>query len=144
MYLGQKHLFVENDRQVKIPDQIRPMLVDGAYITRGFENDLIMMSDQVFQEIYKRVVALNLADPLARLLLRLLLGHASRIGLSNSEHVQIPEDLSSFAGLEKEIIMVGQGDYVELWSPANWEKQTAILLDTEANAERFSHLNLAL
>jgi MraZ protein len=144
MYLGQHHLFVDNDRRLIIPEPIRDMFEDGAYITRGFEDDLIMMSDKVFEEIYKQVVALNLADPLARLLLRLILGNASRIEMDNSGNIQIPEDLSSFAGLDKEIILVGQGDYLELWSPANWEKQSAILLDTAANAERFSHLNLAL
>ena len=144
MYLGQHHLFVDNDRRLIIPEPIREMFEDGAYITRGFEDDLIMMSAKVFQEIYKRVVALNLADPLARLLLRLILGNASRIDMDNSGFIQIPQALMSFAGLDKEIILVGQGDYIELWSPANWKKQSAILLDTAANAERFSHLNLAL
>jgi MraZ protein len=144
MYLGQHHLFVDSDRHLIIPEPIRIMFVDGAYLTRGFEDDLIMMSDKVFKEIYQRVVALNMADPLARLLLRLILGNASRIDMSNSGHIHIPENLMSFAGLEKEIVLVGQGDYIELWSPPNWEKQSAILLDTAANSERFSHLNLAL
>ncbi len=144
MYLGQYHLFVDSERHLIIPEPIRAMFVDGAYVTRGFEDDLIMMSDKVFQEVYQRVVALNMADPLARLLLRLILGNASRIDLSSSGHILIPENLMSFAGLEKEIVLVGQGDYIELWSPPNWEKQSAILLDTAANSERFSHLNLAL
>ena len=144
MYLGQHHLFVDSDRHLIIPEPIRKIFVDGAYITRGFEDDLIMMSDKVFQEIYQRVVALNMADPLARLLLRLILGNASRIDMNNSGHIHIPENLMSFAGLEKEIVLVGQGDYIELWSPPNWEKQSAILLDIAANSERFSHLNLAL
>jgi MraZ protein len=144
MYFGQHHLFVDSDRHLIIPEPIRPMFEAGAYVTRGFENDLIAMSDKVFQEIYQRVMSLNITDPLARLLLRLILGNASRIDMSTSGHVLIPENLMSFAGLEKEIILVGQGDYIELWSPAHWEKQSTILLDTEANSERFSHLNLAL
>jgi MraZ protein len=144
MFLGQHHLFVEHDRYLLIPEPIRNMFEDGAYITRGFEDDLIMMTNKVFQGIYAQVVALNLADPLARLLLRLILGNASRIELSTTGQIEIPEELMSFAVLEKEIILVGQGDYIELWSPANWEKQSAILFDTAANSERFSHLNLAL
>jgi MraZ protein len=144
MYLGQHHLFVDNDRHLVVPEPIRELFKEGAYITRGFENDLLIMSTTVFQEIYKRVVALNIADPLARLLLRLILGNASKLDISNSGHVLIPENLMLFAGLESEIVLVGQGDYIELWSPANWEKQSTILLDTEANAERFAHLDLAL
>jgi MraZ protein len=144
MYLGQHHLFVDSDRHLVIPKPIRVLFEDGAYVTRGFENDLLIMSDKFFQEIYKRVVTLNIADPLARLLHRLILGNASRLDISNSGHVLIPENLMLFAGLEKEIILVGLGDYIELWSPAQWEKQSTILLDSEANAERFAHLDLAL
>ena len=40
---------------------------DGAYVTRGFEQNLLIMSEREFQEIYKRVAGLNIADPLARL-----------------------------------------------------------------------------
>jgi MraZ protein len=144
MYLGQHHIFVDSNRKLVVPEPIRELFKGGAYITRGFENDLLVMNDKVFQEIYKRVVSLNITDPLARLLLRLILGNASRLDISDSSHVLIPENLWLFAGLEKEIILVGQGDYIELWSPEHWEKQSTILLDTEANAERFAHLDLAL
>jgi MraZ protein len=144
MYLGQHHLFVASDGHLVIPEPLRKLFQDGSYVTRGFENNLLIMGDRFFQEIYKRFVALNIADPLARLVLRLILGNASRLDISDSGHVLIPENLRLFAGLEKEIILVGQGDYIELWSPEHWEKQSIILLDTEANAERFAHLDLAL
>src|SRR5512136_1372117 len=74
MLLGQHHVFINSDRLLIIPEPFRELFKDGAYVTRGFENDLLIMSDKIFQEIYKRVVALNIADPLARLLIRLILG----------------------------------------------------------------------
>ena len=144
MFLGQYQLFLDNDRNLIIPAPFRELFTDGAYVTRGFEQNLLIMSDKVFQEIYKRVVALNMADPLARLLLRLILGNASRLDISKSGHVLIPQDLMTFAGLEKDIILVGQGDYFEVWAPAHWDKQSANLLNTDANAERFAQLDLAL
>jgi MraZ protein len=144
MFLGQHQLNFESDRRLVIPEPFRELFKTGAYVTRGFELDLLIMSDTVFQEIYQRVVALNIADPLARLLLRLILGNASRLEISASGHALIPENLLSFASLEKEVVLVGQGDYVELWAPAHWEHQSTILHDTEANADRFAHLDLAL
>jgi MraZ protein len=144
MYLGQYRLFLDDDQQLVKPESFSDLFVDGAYVTRGFEQNLIIMNDKYFQEIYKRVVSLNIADPLARLLLRLILGYASELELNPAGKIIIPSDLMSFAGLEKGIILVGQGDYIEVWSPANWEKQTTKLLDTEANAKRFSQLDLAL
>jgi MraZ protein len=144
MYLGQQQLSLKIDRHLVIPESFRDLFADGAYVTRGFEQNLLIMGDSVFQELYKRLAALNIADPLARLLLRLLIGNASRLEINASGQVLIPEDLMSFAGLEKEIIMVGQGNYLELWAPTDWEKQSIDLLNTEANAGRFSQLDLAL
>jgi MraZ protein len=144
MYLGQHHLSLKEDQHLVIPETFRELFAGGAYITRGFEQNLLIMSDRIFQELYNRIVSLNIADPLARLLLRLIIGNASRLDISNSGQVLIPESLRAFAGLEKEIILVGQGNYFEVWAPAGWEKQTTNLLDTEANAERFAQLDLAL
>jgi MraZ protein len=144
MFLGQHHVFLESDRRLILPEPFRELFKDGAYVTRGFERDLLIMSEKVFQEIYKRVVALNITDPLARLLVRLILGNASRLDISASGHVLIPENLMSLAGLEKETILVGQGDYFELWAPTHWEKQATNLLDTEVNVVRFAKLDLAL
>ncbi len=144
MFLGQHQLFLKNDRYLVVPEPFREMFAEGAYITRGFEQNLLIMSDRVFQELYKRITALNIADPVARLLLRLVIGNASRLEISASGRVLIPEDLRSFVGLENGIIMVGQGNYLEVWAPADWEKQTTKLLDSETNAGRFAQLDLAL
>jgi MraZ protein len=143
MFLGQYQLILDNDHSLLTPVPFRELLADGAYITRGFEQNLLIMGDKVFQEIYKRVVALNLADPLARLLLRLILGNASGLEMNESGRILIPQNLASFAGLEKDIILVGQGDYFEVWAPVHWEKQSTKLLDTDANTERFAQLDLA-
>ena len=144
MLLGQVRLFLDDDHQLVLPEAFREQFTDGAYVTRGFEQNLLIMSVREFQEIYKRVAGLNIADPLARLLHRLILGNATKIEAGTSGRISLPQDLLSFAGLEKEIVLVGQGDYCEAWAPANWDKQTTILLDTAANSARFAQLDLAL
>jgi MraZ protein len=144
MYLGQYHLDLDKDYRMVVPAGFRELFAQGAYVTRGFEQNLLVMSEQDFQERYKQVAALNITDPDARLLQRLLLGNAVRIEINASGQVLLPPELMAFAGLEKEIILVGQGDYFEVWAPAQWEKQSAILLDTAANAGRFAHLDLTL
>ena len=144
MYLGQYHLDLDKDYRMVVPAGFRELFAQGAYVTRGFEQNLLVISEQDFQERYKQVAALNITDPDARLLQRLLLGNAVRIEINASGQVLLPLELMAFAGLEKEIILVGQGDYFEVWAPAQWEKQSAILLDTATNAGRFAHLDLSL
>ena len=144
MYLGQYHLDLDKDYRMVVPAGFRELFAQGAYITRGFEQNLLVMSERDFQERCKQVAALNITDPNARLLQRLLLGNAVRLEINASGQVLLPSELMAFAGLEKEIILVGQGDYFEVWAPAQWEKQSTILLDIDANAGRFAHLDLTL
>jgi MraZ protein len=144
MFLGQRPLFLENDFAFVIPEEYRGLFAAGAFITRGFEQNLLVMSEKVFQDLTKQVGALNIANPQARLLIRMILGNASRLELSESGKVLIPEDLKKFAGLEEKIILVGQGNFCEIWAPLNWKKQTEALLDTMANSEGFAQLELVL
>ena len=144
MLLGQYRLLLDKDHQLVLPEAFHQHFEDGAYVTRGFEQNLLIMSEREFQEIYKRVAGLNIADPLARLLHRLILGNACKLEVSKNGRMRLPQDLLSFAGLEKDIVLVGQGDYIEAWAPAGWDKQAIVLLDTVANSARFAQLNLAL
>ena len=144
MFLGQYQLLLNDDNSLVIPKSFREFFPDGAYITRGFEQNLLVMSSRGFEEIHKRAAGLNITDPLARLLRRLILGNASRLEMDKAGHVVIPQALRSFASLDKEIVLVGQGDYFEVWAPANWDKQAAELLDFDANSGRFAGLELAI
>jgi MraZ protein len=144
MLLGQYRLILDDDHQLVLPEAFRDQFEHAAYGTRGFEQNLLIMSEKEFQKIYARVAGLNIADPLARMLHRLILGNAVKLEISASGRIRLPQDLQAFAGLEKDIVLVGQGDYCEAWSPVNWDKQTSILLDGAANSARFAQLDLAL
>jgi MraZ protein len=144
MFFGQFRLIIGDDRRMMVPEPYRILFADGAFVTRGFEKNLMIMSSKVFQERCQHLSALNIAEPAARLLLRMLLAHASRIDVDSSGHVQFPQDLMSFAGLDKEIILLGQGEYLEAWAPDDWKKQAEILMNIEANNGRFAQLDLAL
>jgi MraZ protein len=56
--------------------------------------------------------------------------------------ILLPQYLRELAQLESEIILVGVGDYFEIWSPAMWEQKTEKLQDLEANEKRFAVFDL--
>ena len=97
-----------------------------------------------FQELHRRVMSLNLADPLTRLLLRMILGTASEIKMDKSGFIVIPSELKDYADLHEEILLIGQGEYFEIWAPDLWSKQEIQLKDVEANSSRFSTLTVAI
>jgi MraZ protein len=85
---------------------------------------------------------MNMADPNARLLRRVILSNAYPIDIDKAGRVLVPQQLREFAKLEGEAIVAGQGDYFEVWSPNAWTDQMKQIQDTQANYQRFAALNL--
>jgi DNA-binding transcriptional regulator/RsmH inhibitor MraZ len=58
--------------------------------------------------------------------------------------ILVPQNLREFLGVANgELIVVGQGEYFEVWAPAEWKAQMDNLQDVEANAQRFAALNVS-
>jgi MraZ protein len=144
MFLGEYRHNLDSKERLTIPSKYRDDLGDGLYFVLGLDLSLMAMPPQTFEKILVRLQALNIADPDVRLLNRRILGSATQIDMDKNGRVLIPEFLRQRAGLERELILVGQGAYFEIWSPLEWAKQEAAQLDTEANNQRFKVLDLRL
>jgi MraZ protein len=138
LFLGKYFCELDSEYRFLPPDGYRKNLIDDVYITQGFDSNLWVLTNDPFREIYKKMTQLNIADPLARLLFRLILGAATDIRLNDQGYLKIPGDLRKYAHIEKEVLLIGQGDYFEIWAPELWEKQELELKDTESNIGRFS------
>jgi MraZ protein len=143
MFLGQYQHSVDDKGRLMIPARFRESLAEGAFITQGFDKCLMVMTDAYFKQVYERINAMNLADPVARQLRRLLLSNAYPVEVDKVGRILVPANLRTFAALESEAIVAGQGDYFEVWTPAEWEKQMNQINDTEANSQRFATLDLS-
>lgn len=140
MLLGLYTSILETDNRIALPDGIREEYEDGLYVTRGFDRNIMVLTVDAFESIYDRITSLNIADPIARLLLRLILGTAQQAGVKADGKIPIPDSLKEFANLERDVIIVGQGDYLELWSPSAWQKQEEQFSSVEPN--HFSTLQI--
>ena len=143
MFLGQYQHSIDDKGRLMVPARFRELLAEGAFITQGFDKCLMVMTDAYFKEVYERINAMNLADPVARQLRRLLLSNAYPVEVDKVGRILVPGNLRTFAGIASEAIVAGQGDYFEVWTPAEWESQMNQLSDTEANNQRFATLNLS-
>ena len=142
MFFGQHPSSFDADNRLTVPIRFRDSLSRGAFVTQGFDRNLLVLTAEAFQTLVARFTAMNIADPLARMLLRMILGSASEVQVDSSGAILIPQSLRDFAGLEGEAVLVGQGQYLEIWTPAQWQQQTQRLQDAQANADRFAGLML--
>ena len=143
MFLGKYSTSLNKDGRFTPPPAYGQQLSGGVFILRGFERNLFVFPHGPFEAIYRSLTAQNIADPLARLLLRLLIGTAYELGLDAGGMLTIPAELKEFADLAQDVLLVGQGDYFEVWQPDLWKKQEIQLNDVGANSSRFSSLMVA-
>jgi MraZ protein len=143
MFLGQFQHNLDEKGRLMIPARYRELLAAGAYITQGFDKCLMVMTDVNFGQVYERINAMNLADPTARLLRRLILSNAYAVEVDKVGRILVPQNLRQGIALENEAIVAGQGEYFEVWTPAAWNEQMNQLQEIEMNNQRFATLNLS-
>jgi MraZ protein len=142
MFLGQYVHSFDDKSRLTVPARYRELIADGAFVVQGLDRNLMVLTPAAFEIVYQRIMAMNLTDPTARLLRRVILGNASQLDVDKSGRILIPQQLREFAGLDGEAVLVGQGDYFEIWAPKLWQQQVNQVQDAEANTQRFAALDL--
>jgi MraZ protein len=142
MFLGKFTSQINAENRMVIPPAFRDLLAAGAFLTQGFERTLVLLKPDTFMTVVKHAQEFTITDPLVRLMFRLIMANAHQLDADSSGRIEIPPALAEFAGISGEVVVVGQGDYVEIWSPEVWLEQEAMLRDARTNSSRFAHLEL--
>ncbi len=143
MFLGQYRHNLDDKGRLTVPARYRELLEAGAFVLQGFDRNLMALTAPAFEAMIRQVNQMNMVDPHTRELKRLLFSTADRIEPDKSGRILLPQFLRELAGLESEAVLVGVGDYFEIWAPDAWEAQFAQLQDADANAQRFAGLQLS-
>jgi MraZ protein len=142
MFLGQFHHSLDVKGRVTIPVSFREILADGAYVTQGFDQNLRLLTEPSFIDMAEKVNALSETNPKIRKLRRLVFSNARKVEIDRLGRVLIPNFLREFAKLEKDAVIVGVGEAIEIWSPPAWQEQVDDLSDPEVNAQQFAEHDL--
>jgi MraZ protein len=143
MFLGQYQHTLDNKGRLTIPARYRDLLDDGAYLTQGFDRNLMVMTVSAFEALSRKVNSMSITDSRARLLRRLLFSNGERVEVDKAGRILVPQFLRQSASLDSDAIVVGGGDYFEIWSPGHWAEQAVRLNDAEANADLFSIFDIS-
>ena len=142
MFLNQYQHSFDDKGRLTIPSKFRELPAEGAFVVQGLDRNLMVLPPAAFQLLYDRLMAMNLTDPTARLLRRIILGNALRVVPDGAERILLSPNLKEYADLKENVIFVGQGDYFEIWSPELWKEQEVQVSNADANAQRFAALDL--
>ena len=142
MFFGQFDHNLDDKGRLTIPSQYRDLLEVRAYITQGFDDNLMVIQGEEFDSLYHKIKEMNVADSHARDLSRMLFGNAVKLEMDKAGRVLIPPFLREAANLTTAVKLVGMGPYFEIWSIENWSTKAAIMNDGAERADRFKDLDL--
>ena len=142
MFLNQyQHCFDDKGR-LTIPAKFRDLPETGAVVVQGLDRNLMVLPPDVFQILYDRLMAMSLTDPAARQLRHIILGNALPVVPDGAGRMLLTPNLREYASLQDQVVFVGQGDYFEIWSVAQWQEEQAKINDSAVNEQRFAALDL--
>lgn len=122
MLLGQHIGKVGNKGRIAFPKKFREILGDKLIITVGYENSLIVVSQEGWQALLEGTEGKPFTVEPARETQRFILGGASSIDVDAKGRFIIPLYLRDYAKIEDEVVFVGLSRYVEIWDKKRWEE----------------------
>lgn len=108
-----------------LPARIKAQLPEGSHelvIRRGFEPCLIVYPVVEFKKVFSKISGLNEFNEEYRKLQRNFLSGVVTVELDGNGRFLIPKNMLTYAQLEKEVMLVGTGNKVEIWNPKTYEK----------------------
>jgi MraZ protein len=81
---------------------------------------LLLYTLEEWEPIQEKLEALPSFNPAARRIQRLLIGHATDLDMDGNGRLLLPAPLREYAGLEKKLVLLGQGKKFEIWSETLW------------------------
>lgn len=135
MFLGEYTHTLDEKGRVVMPSRFRAELATGCVLTKGQERCLYVFPQDRWEEEANAVLRLPRTDRRARNYSRSFFASASDQSLDRAGRCQIPEPLRAYAGLTKDVTVVGVADRIEIWDSATWRDVATVADDYYADIE---------
>ena len=112
-------------------------------VTKGLDGCLFVYDNQEWSAFEEKLKALPLMNKESRKFVRFFLAGAANVEVDKQGRILIPSVLREFAGLDKDVVLVGVASRIEIWSKAKWDEASEYD-DMEEIAEHMSELGLMI
>ncbi len=125
MFLGTYAPKLDDKGRIILPAKFWDELEAGIVVTRGQERCLFVYSTREFEELHERIRQAPVTSKKSRDYLRLFLSGAHSEVPDKQHRVTIPALLRSYAGLGRELTVIGAGNHAEIWDTQAWNEYYA-------------------
>ncbi len=121
MFMGEYRHSIDDKGRIIVPSRFRDDLGTSFVITRGMDNCLFAYPMEEWKALEQKLKNLPFTKADARSFTRFFFSGASECELDKQGRVNIPNHLLQFAEIEKECVVIGVSNRVEIWSESVWQ-----------------------
>lgn len=122
MFLGTHSPRLDEKGRIILPAKFREELAGGLVLTRGQEHCIYVFSAREFEKVHEQMREAPLSSRQARDYIRVFLSGASDEIPDKQGRVTIPATLRAYAGLDRELTVIGAGNRAEIWDATAWQQ----------------------
>ncbi len=143
MFMGEYNHTVDTKGRLIIPSKFRELLGDEFIVTKGLDGCLFVFPQNEWQAFEEKLRTLPLTQKGARQFTRFFVAGATPCELDKQGRILLPATLREFAGLDKDVVLAGMLNRIEIWSKAKWTENNAYG-DMDDIAEQMTDLGLSI
>lgn len=128
MFRGPSKVTLDAKGRLAIPTRHRERILarsDGQLVvTIDREKCLLIFPLPDWEELERKLVRLPVLRTRSRGLVRMMQGLATEVEMDTNGRILLPQALREFAGLDRQTMLIGQGNRFELWDEQRWHERT--------------------
>lgn len=122
MLIGEYQHTLDDKGRIAVPAKFRLVLQKGMVVTKGLDVCLFVYPKDEWGKLVVKIAALPLAKANTRAFSRLMLAGAMDVELDGQGRVTVPEYLRQFARLDKQVVIAGVYNRLEIWDHRSWDE----------------------
>ena len=138
MFRGSSYHTIDDKGRIVIPSRFRELVrsdgADGMIVTR-MDQCLLGYPQEAWFQLETKIMQLAEKSEYMRRFRRIFIGGAAECSCDKQDRILIPPMLRQYAGLNKDIVLVGVTDHFEIWSRDTYENEALMLSNDLKNPE---------
>ena len=126
MFMGEYSHTIDTKGRLIIPSRFREELGETFVVTKGLDGCLFVFSDEEWKAFEIKLKSLPLTNKNARQFARFFVAGATPCELDKQWRILLPATLREFAGLEKDVVLTGMLNRIEIWSKEKWNENNSL------------------
>ena len=147
LFSGENMHTLDEKSRVAVPAKFRAFASwiedrETWVLTKGFEHCLVLFTGESWLSMQQKLADLTMGNREHRIFMRNFVGPAVELVADKQGRIVIPQPLREYAGISRDVVILGTGKYIEIWDKVAYERDLDENGDLGAIGETLSRLDI--